>query len=140
MPKGETPSEWEGRNKTQFLKSTKEALGREMWFAVKINVAGTFLFAWGLWVGLTYYMNWAMGLMASTFLIFGVSLYWAWYIRRGENRKWEKQLAANAILAQKERTAVNRPPENLGRQSGHIDHDGPAPTRQIDGPQRSWPA
>jgi hypothetical protein len=138
VPKGETPSEWESRNRVQFLKSTKDALGREMWFAVKINVIGTFSFAVGLFIGLTYYVNWAMGLMGSTFLIFGVSLYWAWYIRRGENRKWEKQLAANAFTSGQKRTEIVRPPENLGRVSGTIDEDGPAPTKAI-GPQRSWP-
>ena len=140
MPKGETPSEWEGRNKTQFLKSTKDALGREMWFAVKINVAGTFLFAWGLFVGLTYYVSWAMGLMSATFLIFGVSLYWAWYIRRGENRKWEKQLAANVIANKRQQTEINKPPATLGRQSGHIDQDETPAPRPAIGPQRSWPA
>lgn len=132
----ETPEQWEGRNKAQFLKSTKDALGREMWFAVKINVIGTFLFAWGLFIGLTYYISWAVGLMVATFLIFGVSLYWAWYIRRGENRKWEKQLAANTFASKRAATAIERPPDNLldkdrDRVAGTIE-------QRPDGPQRRF--
>jgi hypothetical protein len=131
----ETPEQWEGRNKAQFLKSIKDALGREMWFAVKINVIGTFLFAVGLFAGLTYLVNWAIGLMLSTLLVFGVSLYWAWYIRRGENRKWEKQLAANVFANKRAETEINRPPDDLlskSRVHGQIEQ-GPT-----DGPRRSF--
>ena len=134
----ETPEQWEGRNKAQFLKSTKDALGREMWFAVKINVGGTFLFAWGLFIGLTYYVNWAMGLMMATFLLFGVSLYWAWYIRRGENRKWEKQLAANVIASKRQETEVRRPPDDLLTKRSPV--QGEIEPQRPDGPRRSFPA
>ena len=67
-------------------------------------------------------------------------LYWAWYIRRGENRKWEKQLAANVIANKRQQTEINKPPETLGRQSGHIDQDETPAPRPAIGPQRSWPA
>lgn len=130
----ETPSEWEGRNKEQFLKSTKEALGREMWFAVKINVIGTFLFMAGIILGVAVNSRWAYGVMGATGLAFGVTLYWAWYIRRSENRKWEKQLAANVFATKKEQTQVKQPPDDLlskGRVPGQIEY-GP------DGPRRSF--
>lgn len=133
----ETPSEWAGRNREQFLRSTKETLGKEMWFAVKINVIGTFLFAIGLMASLTNLVNWATGLLAATFLVFGVSLYWAWYIRRSQNRRWEKELAATAFANQRDKTQVRQPPDDL------LTKKQPAPMEidhRSDGPRRSFPA
>ena len=134
----ETPYEWEGRNKAQFLKSTKEALGKEMWFAVKINVIGTFLFMIGIILGVAVNARWAYGIMAATGLAFGVTLYWAWYIRRSQNRRWEKELAANAFMAKKAETEVNRPPDDL-LTKGRVERQGYGQIESgPDGPRRSF--
>lgn len=109
----ETPSEWEGRNKEQFLRSTKETLGKEMWFAIKINVIGTFIFMGGIILGVAANSRWAYGVMAATGLAFGVTLYWAWYIRRGINRRWEKEMAAKVFANKRVETQIVRPPDDL---------------------------
>jgi hypothetical protein len=130
----ETPEQWEGRNKRQFLKSTKDTLGGEMWFAVKLNVGGTFLFMIGILFGVGFDTRWSYAFMGATFLAFGVSLYWAWYIRRGINRRWEKELAAKALSSKREETKVLRPPEDLlskDRVQGSIE-------QRPDGPQRRF--
>lgn len=130
----ETPNEWAGRNRRQFLKSTKETLGGEMWFAVKFNVSGTFLFMIGIIIGIAVNERWAYGVMGATFLVFGVSLYWAWYIRRSINRRWEKEMAARAFAKREQETAITKPPTELMQKRPVDDTE----IRRLPGPQRGF--
>ena len=133
----ETPEQWENRNKRQFLRSTKDALGGEMWFAIKLNVIGTMLFMFGFGLGIAVHEWWAWGFTAATFVAFAVSLYWAWYIRRGINRRWEKELAAHAFSSKRAQAEVQAPPDNLLGPGRRGDDDEDGPPRQI-GPVRSF--